>query len=130
MAPSLVRHLPPELAALATARSAVRTWLEESAVVPESLHEELMLAGTELCTEAIEQVGTGPIILRAWTDHEFVVLEVEGPETADVRLRTVRPLWHDEVIDLRKSILQSVCDDVSRSRQGAARLVRCRKRMS
>lgn len=129
-ASSLVRRFPPELAVLPEARRAVRTWLEQSSVGPGALHDELVLAGTELCTEAIEEGGPGPVVLRAWVDEESVVLEVERPRPAAQTLRSVRSLWQDEAKDVREGILRAVCDDLSRSTEGRVLLATCRRRVS
>ncbi len=113
---------------MAEARSAVRAWLARSEVVPASLHDELMLASTELFTDAVESGGPNPIILRAWTDEDYVVLEVEGGEPAEPGGPKVQSLWHGEAAELRMSLLRKVCDDFSRTSGGAPKM-RCRKRM-
>lgn len=125
----LVRDFPAEMAGVVHARSAVRAWLAETSLIPESLYSELILAGTELFTEAVERGCSSTIVLRAWADDAAVVLEVEGGEPNGVAPPKVRPLWQGHVSDLRTSILEKVCDEVWRSAGEEGHRVRCRKRI-
>ena len=124
------RPLVHELAAgepgLPAARSQLRSWLTH-AVEDTIARHDLLLAGTELCTEALERQPTALVVLRAWVEHQAVVIEVTAP--AGVPLHEVVPRIRAPRRDRRwrASILRQVCDEVSAAESGGARTVRCRR---
>jgi len=125
--PPLLHEFASAVAELPEARSRLRQWLERS-VDDGPARQDLLLAGTELCTEAVQRWAGGRIALRAWVAGPSVFLEVTGPLgwPSDGSVANLADSGSDARCRLR--ILEHICDEMSTRDSGRARSVRCRWR--
>lgn len=113
---------------LPVARARLRRWLDGSVDDP-ILRQDLLLVGTELCTEAVQRRGGGQIRLGAWIEDSSVILEVSGP-TGRAPDGCVADLARSRSdTRCRTEILERVCDEVTATTDESLRSVRCRRRM-
>jgi serine/threonine-protein kinase RsbW len=120
----------PSSAAVPMSRHLLREWLA-CAGAPTDAADDLLLAASELCTNAVRHASGAPnsAALRAWMDDsEAVVLEVEddgpgfgwpasGVGEPDLGSQSGRGLF----------IVQNVTDEVVVDGQGPTNVVRCRR---
>lgn len=123
----LVHELAAGIPGLPIARARLRQWLEGT-VEDGAVRQDLLLVGTEMCTEAAQRQASGRISLRAWVDDRTVVLEVTGPALRPGEAAV--PTFSSSPSDgrWRTRILERMCDEVSTTTGTATRTVRCRKR--
>lgn len=139
----MVPRLPPLLyefgagvRELPTARDRLRRWLEGSVDDPLARHD-LLLAATELCTEAVQRHPGGRVALRAWVEDRSVVVEVTAPfggaaetggdgRAGDGKVSSLAQ--SGSAAHCRSHILDQICDEVTRATNGSVRSVRCRRR--
>lgn len=113
---------------LPVARARLRRWLE-GLMEDATLRQDLLLVGTELCTEAVQREAGAVVTLRAWIEERSVVLEVTGP-AGEVLEGCVTNLAESRSdARCRSEILERICDEVTATTDGRLRSVRCRRRI-
>ena len=119
----------PSLATVPLARHLFGDWLEHLAL-DDVERADLLLVASELCSNAVRHASGAPraLALRAWADHDAVVLEVEDDgagmelstraEDPDLEAETGRGLY----------VVRALSDDLSVRRDGDRTVVRAVRR--
>ena len=71
-----LRFLPASSQAVPLARHALADWLQD--LTPAPTTDDVVLACSELCTNAVRHTGDEGFTVRAWMDDNRVVIEVEN----------------------------------------------------
>ena len=125
--PPLLHEFPSAVPELPRARARLRQWLEHSVDDAEA-RQDLLLAGAELCTGAVQRRAGGPIALRAWVEDAAVVIEVTGPsrDLPDASVTTL--VGSGGEARCRARILEQICDETCTTVKAGTRSDRCRRR--
>lgn len=124
----MLHHFAATVPELPLARARLRRWLD-GLVDDVTARQDLLLVGTELCTEAVQRDASGLVTLRAWIEGRSVVLEVTGPagQVLDGCVTSLAGPRSDA--RCRSEILERICDEVTATSHGSLRSVRCRRRI-
>lgn len=126
--PHLTLEVAPDVRELAGVRAAVRQWLGDHHVAV-STTEDMALAVTELCTNAIEAAPATPVGVAATIDDDAVCLEVSNQVAVDGR--PSRGSFTPGSLQSRGrglAIVEALCEDVSMRTARGRTTVRARHR--
>lgn len=116
-----LRHrFAADVEALPLARILVRHWLADGDIRPEAA-EDVLFAGNELCTHAVQACPGGWCQLEGWEDDEGVRLEVSGQPSPTAK---GEPIVHLVPGTPALELLERLCEKVEVVGEGGV-LARC-----
>ncbi|HEX2849570.1 MAG TPA: ATP-binding protein [Acidimicrobiales bacterium] len=120
----------PSTAAIRLARYALADWLAVQHHPSDDAVDDLLIACSELCTNAVLHAATGgDIVVRGSVDGDAVVLEVEdgGAGMAWPRTGSIADVVDDEEHGRGLFIVAALTDDLSMASDGPKTVVTCRR---